>query len=367
MKWLLTALLLTNMTAFAGDKGNGGDGIEIDGKLYVLDLVEAGVETKPYFNALISGPLTEYRLKELFSDESYPRTLISHKLAEIREIAPVFADMILQTMEAYQWKLVNGALVNIKDEDTVLQYENLKQLAVRKNGSIFINKSLWAQLDPENKTALIFHEVLYALIKPKMVGGKLQQVSDRAREVTGYLFTDRLSKGWKEGLKKFLRSDYFDLATDYMANSSPVMGAGGSYSAFQPKIRVRVGNKYFAFGVSQYIPKPEDFQIEEICKIANTSVYGRTVQIMDAYSKLFVELKEFSTEDGTRNYVEVRAEMLDEQSSSNESVTDLVFLEAETDPKACVAQVKKAVHDKIDIVKAKYDSFEDESIEDDQE
>ncbi len=355
MKWLLTAVLLTSMAAFAGDKGNGGDGIEIDGKLYVLDLVEAGIENDVKIDlSLHVGGTTQSRIEETFHS-AFPRKMIGAKIAEIQFYAPLFADALLRAMESYQWRLVNGALVNIKDENTVLQYENLKQLAVRKNTSIFINKSLWEQLDEGNKTALIFHEILYALIKPKMIAGEMQQVSDRAREVVGYLFESSSTDiGRLYGLKKVLRSDYFDKAASEMANSIRVRGAGGD-TMFEPKVIAEVNGKKFSFGVSEYIPKPSDFQVEEICQAAK----GSQIRIVDAASEMIVELKEFSTEDGTRNYVEVRTKDLDLGSSTTISVTMSTTVEPKKDVWECIHQVSPILNAKIDEVSAAYLNWEE--------
>lgn len=191
----LALVLLTTSPIFASDKGNGGDGIIIRGKIYVLDLVESGVEEDPYFDSSIkTDPKIKARIEKILPAKDYPTELLANKIQEIAKLDPIYAQILLRTMELYNWRQVNSALLDIKDETSILAYKNLVQLAVRKNTFILIDKGLWAKLDAKNQAALIFHEVLYAYMKGNN--------SDHVRELNGYIFSEFFHL---QGLEGFIR------------------------------------------------------------------------------------------------------------------------------------------------------------------
>jgi hypothetical protein len=184
----LTLAALITAPSFAGERGgNGGDGIEIDGKLYVLDLVEAGVEIgnlNPHHSDDLEG-LEKLRVRLANRIPRSASEALALKLQRLQSASPVFAEVLLQAIELYNWRLVNSALVNIKDENTLLDYENLVQLAIRRNANILIDRTQWERLDAYNQSALILHEVIYALVKP--IEGKQDSVA--AREIVGHLYS----------------------------------------------------------------------------------------------------------------------------------------------------------------------------------
>jgi hypothetical protein len=203
---LACAMICGGHKAFAGERGgNGGDGIEIDGKLYVLDLVEAGVEDAPYVGPVDRiAPMIRRRIEAHFSQTHFPVELIATKLADIEAVDPVMAHILLRGMELYNWRLVNGGLVDIQDENSLLDYANLSQLAIRRNSTIMINRVLWERLDAANRAALVFHEIVYALVKPVTAGERLTQDSVVARELTGYLFSQDLPRQGIVGLSRIV-------------------------------------------------------------------------------------------------------------------------------------------------------------------
>jgi hypothetical protein len=203
---------ITCQSALANkEAGNGGDAIQIGNKLYLLDLVEAGVEESPQID-LTAQPSAELSKRvDQALPEGFPKPLVAKKLTEIERINPMMSHIILRAMELYQWKLVNSALLDVADENTelVVPANKLFQLAIRKSVSILVDRSLWQKLDDANKTALVFHETLYALDAPRNLGYDIvprypaqYQSSPKAREINGYLFSELSSKGQK-GLERF--------------------------------------------------------------------------------------------------------------------------------------------------------------------
>jgi hypothetical protein len=142
--------------------------------------------------------------------------LTAKKLAELKKIAPLAAASLKVAFSTYDFRLVSSELINVQDEDSPLGYDPalLVQLAVRKGYAIFIDRNLWGQLGPKNQVALLFHEMIYAFqpIEPTEIllgydeTGKAifqkatGQSSQKARALTGYLFTEKLSLKGTKGL-----------------------------------------------------------------------------------------------------------------------------------------------------------------------
>jgi hypothetical protein len=175
--------------------GNGGDGLQLNGKVYVLDLVESGAEESPFFDP-------RFQAREQFTIR-LQRTLghlpdlniqkLSRKLNELaRVVSPFFARMLLQTIEKFNWVVVSQTLVDIPDEDSVLDYPAgmLIQLAVRRDTVIRIGRLAWSNLNEDHKIALITHEAIYAITPVQLTSNQIEfQPSSRARDINGMIYT----------------------------------------------------------------------------------------------------------------------------------------------------------------------------------
>lgn len=301
MKWLVTILLMTSMASFAGDKGNGGDGIERNGKLYVLDLVEAGVEEAPYFRSGTVAPsLLKLRLEMAFGSDGYPVDLIARKLVEIADGNPHLSAAIAQVIEEYNWRLVNSSLIDIKDEYTVLDYKDLKQLAIRKQNTISIDKSLWAKLDDENKTALIFHEVIYALIKPKLVNGVLQQQSDRAREVNGFIFTSESEN--PIALMQLMGNDFDDVFTYISIGFNDLYLDYSRVMIYEPRL-VTKSEEGDVIDSMQVYQKLDSVMLSQfVDRTCTQSSPGEKIQIRDSARGRAIRLVDYSNDSSVTKY-----------------------------------------------------------------
>lgn len=257
LKTFLAPLALTAlMTApsFAGERGgNGGDGIEIDGNLYSLDLVEAGLERGAHFmeDAVVTNALRQ-RLERKFPSSDYPTALIVSKIAELERIDPVFARVLVKGMELYSWRLVAHNLMNVNDENTLLDGANLVQLAIRRNSTILIDRQHWQRLDETNRAALVFHEILYAFVKPD--NGVQDSVA--ARELTGYLFSAELSQRRREGMMQHM-ANRFSYHQYFVLYYNKVMD-NGEYIQFNPQLTMSLENRFESFG--QYVSEDRERQ-----------------------------------------------------------------------------------------------------------
>lgn len=213
----ILTLLLGTSYALAGGKeaGNGGGGVLEEGKPYLLDLVESGIEKAPFFDTTVEAdPVYKARVAQAFSSlPDTPNELVSQKLTEISHLDQVLAASLMKVMELYFWKPIDFTLVHIPDEETVIDIDpSLQvQLAARLEHSIEINAMAWEQLDQANKAALIFHEALYALLVPDQVTTATgvtyyQQSSPRAREIVGYLFSSISKIRGSSGLHQLIGS-----------------------------------------------------------------------------------------------------------------------------------------------------------------
>lgn len=190
---LTLALLGLSLSAQAWREGNGGDGVKIGDKIYLLDLVEAGSEqlkvNVPQFDH--SFITTEVKAISKTLSEPIPEKMVISKLGEIYQKNQVLALTILSAMKQLSWRWVTFPLKDLKDEGNKLDIprELLVQLALRVNQTVQIHKGSWDLLDDRNKTALLFHEIIYALMTPERSKDGMDMNSPRVRALVGFLFS----------------------------------------------------------------------------------------------------------------------------------------------------------------------------------
>lgn len=191
-------MILTAPSVTAGEggySGGGGDGVVYQNHTYLLDLVETGRHVSPYFENRgeflpeVADEISRHTGLDLDTSK-----LVSAKLIELHAKSPLLEWMLKSILFRLDWVTVTESLMDVKDEDSVLSFKNLKmvQLAVRKEGRITLNKTQLAKATAENKAALVIHELLYALydaLYPKVVNN-----SPAARTLNGILFSPRMEK-----------------------------------------------------------------------------------------------------------------------------------------------------------------------------
>ncbi|MGE3261020.1 MAG: hypothetical protein AB7K68_04495 [Bacteriovoracia bacterium] len=188
-------LIFISSVAFAGGSGfvgNGGDGVEIEGRLYVRDLVMLGIHESPFV-----GESTDPRLPVFPTSRampfSFPRELLARKLTDLNRVAPGMGDFLLVSMKLYTWVLQDFPLTPINNPgDTVILPPGSKvvQIANRLGTTIRIHRESWNRLNDENKAALLIHEAVYSLVRPvREEGSKFFQPARTAQEITGAFFS----------------------------------------------------------------------------------------------------------------------------------------------------------------------------------
>lgn len=195
--------LSAGVYAKGGSGSHGGDGIIINKVPYVLDLVEFGAHLKG--KAIQGDCKIQKALEENFTMqiEENVRNEVLKKIYELCTVSDSAATGIAIASNALLFSWVDLGLMNIKDEESPLNYDpkSIVQLAAREGYSIFIDKNFWNVLDLRNKSALILHEIVYSLLKLEESTERLadgssagwRQRSPQARKVVGSLYAGTLN------------------------------------------------------------------------------------------------------------------------------------------------------------------------------
>ncbi|OQW50451.1 MAG: hypothetical protein A4S09_01260 [Proteobacteria bacterium SG_bin7] len=230
----ILCLVLTFTTAISGAAsregtrdGGGGDGIELTfpkpnrpgevySKTYLLDLFEYGVHQAPIFNrnVKINSTLLRRVTNALPELDQQISSLVAQKLSEIYAYDKLTAIALLKGIELYTWRLIDANLTDVQDDDgsdVDIDRRNLVQLAIRNSHTIRISKPRFDKLDKENASALVMHEVVYAMLPAKEIKNGSEnyvfQESKRAREITGYLYSNYFISKGANGLFALIGTD----------------------------------------------------------------------------------------------------------------------------------------------------------------
>ena len=207
MKQILISLIFiaAAISASAGPRvvGNGGDGVYMDGQLFLLDLVESGEHLKPYIGPDAVDAKTEQVLAKSLALIPVDGALLSRKIQDIAKLSGGLATAIVHAIRTYSWKIVSYDLKNVEDEDTVVSFP-LHQIAIRKQNQILINAKLFSELNPDNQVALIIHEAIYALVTPVETEKGFRQSSSDARRAVQAVFQEKMTfDGLVSAVKRF--------------------------------------------------------------------------------------------------------------------------------------------------------------------
>ncbi|MFN8791599.1 MAG: hypothetical protein ACK5Y2_09120 [Bdellovibrionales bacterium] len=279
-KWTLMTLFFLVLTSGAfglgHSVGNGGDGIVLDGRVYLYDLVEHGLHKNPYW---APGNTVTQDLQELVDvnlERLSPavRKLVALKISEVAKVDAVFAALLKLALKTFQWHLIEDfSLVEINDEDgsdVMIPRDRFKQVAVRSLGSIKIDQSLIENMDSENQAALVLHELIYGVLpirwtkielpasksievgQPSRFIDVAYQSSQLARQITAYVFTPSFARKGREGLHAFLPEE---LATKF---------PGSTVLEKKDKILYRGRLNYWTYGFSDRLTIQDQAHLDDL-------------------------------------------------------------------------------------------------------
>jgi hypothetical protein len=232
----------------AGEVGNGGHGRIKNGRVYLMDLLEVGVEERDAWYDTVHNPFANFvavreRVKRSIPEE-LPVDEVAIQLTYLSHRDPVLATTLLEAISLYKWEIIDeefkvlpldGNIIESGEGDIVL-------IANRRGRTVHISRPMLKRMNILHRGALVIHEVVSALIPPKKVTladgtETFKQDSLRGREITGLFYSKKLD-GIKTdaGLGMFLSpgeipySDSVPLAVsrdNVVAGSFLTYGKGG--------------------------------------------------------------------------------------------------------------------------------------------
>ncbi len=219
--WILTlgtvSALIMNSTAHAQHGvGNSGEAVEINGKYYLLDLIDYGfkLEDMEYKNIIrTEPPLPGEIIPDQYIDDhvmivdenisAETSGLIGHIL---HKMSVFERTALVRVIHLFNWRFVDFPLVQLNDSNPSIQVKTT-QLAIRYGNNIKINKAVWKKMNIFNQVATIFHEIIYASLTPiKRPDGTEYQDSSAAMEIVASIMDSKnwlLSSRFQEPLKSF--------------------------------------------------------------------------------------------------------------------------------------------------------------------
>jgi len=210
--------------------GNGGDVVLKDGGIFMLDLVEAGIEKgealwnpskevvqalkldlkQHCFNPDLCFDLylhnNESRLatilarSAIFKQNPELAVSLANLLNRIKAENPELESILFSEFSRSEWKKIDAPLTDIPDAITVIDKKLLRQGAINRNGVIFINSLVWDKtythenqsytpMDTHNQLGLVVHEIVYSYT---FKNG--DSSSERARKATALLIASKDAK-----------------------------------------------------------------------------------------------------------------------------------------------------------------------------
>lgn len=259
MRFLVFSFVVFVMISPAGASGvsisGGGHGVQIGKRVYLLDLVEKGIERTPDVVNLSPWWLAPERYWELtFQVPDLDTDLLQKKVSDVAVVDPVFAAAIQRTLMALSWSVVHVPLKPV-DADSTLRVP-ISQVALRTYDHVQIDGRLWAKMDRVNRVALFLHEAISALAARELTAAPV------ARSLTANLFTSsyllrahedtqndlqffpsvtKLASREIDGQRPFTTSsEILSTASDF----SPLLWPDGRPTVSDPKAQIVLGTDF---------------------------------------------------------------------------------------------------------------------------
>jgi hypothetical protein len=187
--------------------GNSGEAVALNGKYYLLDLVEANLQNTDYTtDQAFEQSKNDYSfMLRQVADSGYDSTLqtncISQEsinyLSHVLKKLPDYSGIVLASaINSYQWRFLDLPLNLLQDTNPTVSIDPSAQaqLAVRLGQTIKINRNIWKQMSIYNQVATILHEVIYATLAPlTRADGTQFQDAASAMEIVATLMDPRNS------------------------------------------------------------------------------------------------------------------------------------------------------------------------------
>lgn len=207
----ISVILMTIVPFFTNAQsiviGNSGDGyiLRNENKIWLRDLLEYSITDKDDIIPQINnrGDLLK-TLKVL--DNSFSTGLIlnnvnlANRIQALEFIHPLLPSIFTEALSKYNWVVLDVDLIPIPMEEDFFYVDGHRvQIANRHGNVIRISKNAWDRMSDLNKSALIFHEVIFSLMKVQYNAKEkyYYQSSRRTREIIGLLFSTHFQPNHK--------------------------------------------------------------------------------------------------------------------------------------------------------------------------
>lgn len=183
--------------------GNGGEVFKMGNNYFSRDLVEANSYEKPFFYCQNANDFLKKVDPQLVATLQLDENLLAQKLCDLDSISPKVAQIFIDATYLHTWTLIYEKLGLLPDDGPLLAPSSAERLqaANRTLYNIRIYAPIWSFLNPQNKIALFFHEIIFSLLKFNCVNescSQFMQSARIARQITGLLFSE-LSFTTQEG------------------------------------------------------------------------------------------------------------------------------------------------------------------------
>lgn len=235
-----------------GSDRGGGDGIYINDQLYLLDLVEAGAQSQAPVGHRTHAIVHDYIAKNLAQLNLKDAAVLEDKLLQMKDFRNhenLFFSLLVQ-MKSLNWSLVNVELNNVEDEDSeLLCNDKCVQLAVRREGVVYINRPNFEKLNANNQAALIIHELAYALTDSPAMTSSLY-----VRTFVGFFFASPVA------YKSYLdRHGVFGPRYDHRLTFGSLMSDRSYESFHSPYLSINLEREDFGFKGDIDFNSPNDY------------------------------------------------------------------------------------------------------------
>lgn len=210
---LLMTMSLPPLALAKGTVGGGGGYVAlINNKYKLLDLVEFGSDTNPYNPAVNIHPKILKKVQaSLHAFSKDVQEDVARKISDIHAQDTYLAYFLLEAMKEYAWKVVSVPIKRLDDigESNVdLRTVKIYQAAVRTFVDITLSREVVARMDTVHISALVFHEIIYAMLYPVVTGSPpnyvaKDQVNFDARRIVGSIYSEAVKhEGYRATITK---------------------------------------------------------------------------------------------------------------------------------------------------------------------
>lgn len=247
-KMFVFAVILLTCQAQAGTEvGNGADGVIQNGRVYLVDLYEAGIHKNPYIDSHATvDKYVENEINKLFTNNLVPKKIVIQKLSEIAKHLPMVAYSIVVAMRHYKWEFTTEALPEIHHDyksDRLGKNVPTVQVAVRYDNVIKVSIEHFSKMNEANKAATILHEGIYMLV----LGGsaEVDENSDyenniQSQKINAIFFT----KGCFSDTNRAIKLIDYKLPGAALLDHYVTESKSGEYAMLRSDYQIYINNVY---------------------------------------------------------------------------------------------------------------------------